>query len=187
MRSNLPKSLQDYWTKWSASRYRLKALRGLFQKNLPRTGQQTIQFLQIISVHWPQIVAQEGLVSPIQSRTSRLDALAAQWKKTPPPHPVIAAGTTGSVPATADLLAVIAALPNGAIVLPGFDTQSDEAYFEQLGESHPQWGMKQLLLKLKYERVDVLTIGKSFSPRVQLLTEVMRPAEVSGAWQHLAR
>ena len=34
-------------------------------------------------------------------------------------HPVIAAGSTGTVPSTARLLKVIAALPNGAVVLPG--------------------------------------------------------------------
>ena len=37
------------------------------------------------------------------------------------PYPVIAAGSTGTVPATARLLATIASLPNGAVVLPGLD------------------------------------------------------------------
>ena len=40
-------------------------------------------------------------------------------------RPVIAAGSTGSVPATARLLKAIARLPNGALVLPGLDTELD--------------------------------------------------------------
>ena len=41
--------------------------------------------------------------------------------------PVIAAGSTGSIPATAELIATIARLPHGAVVLPGLDTDLDEA------------------------------------------------------------
>ena len=44
-----------------------------------------------------------------------------------PAGPVIAAGSTGSVPATAQLLSAIARLPHGAVVLPGLDTDLDEA------------------------------------------------------------
>ena len=39
--------------------------------------------------------------------------------------PVIAAGSTGSIPATAELIATIAHLPHGAVVLPGLDTDLD--------------------------------------------------------------
>ena len=38
---------------------------------------------------------------------------------------MIAAGSTGSMPATAKLLATIAALPYGALVLPGLDMTLD--------------------------------------------------------------
>ena len=41
--------------------------------------------------------------------------------------PVIAAGSTGSMPATAKLLATIAKLPHGALVLPGLDMDLDDA------------------------------------------------------------
>ena len=38
---------------------------------------------------------------------------------------MIAAGSTGSVPATAALLRTIAYMPNGAVVLPGIDLELD--------------------------------------------------------------
>ena len=40
---------------------------------------------------------------------------------------MIAAGSTGSMPATAKLLATIAKLPHGALVLPGLDMDLDDA------------------------------------------------------------
>ena len=47
-------------------------------------------------------------------------------------RPVIAAGSTGSIPATADLLRAIAELPRGALVLPGLDTSLDAEAFAAL-------------------------------------------------------
>ena len=47
-------------------------------------------------------------------------------------RPVIAAGSTGSIPATADLLRAIAELPRGAVVLPGLDTSLDADGFAAL-------------------------------------------------------
>src|SRR5437016_14027641 len=75
--------------------------------------------------------------------------------------PVIAAGSTGSMPATAALLSAIAALPNGALVLPGLDTELDRKSWECIGgrggraepgheaaapaAGHPQFAMHILL------------------------------------------
>ena len=42
--------------------------------------------------------------------------------------PVIAAGSTGSMPATAKLLAAIARLRTARVVLPGLDTDLDEEF-----------------------------------------------------------
>ncbi|MBA1914476.1 hypothetical protein HLX87_25325, partial [Escherichia coli] len=50
--------------------------------------------------------------------------------------PVIAAGSTGSMPATAKFLHVVAKLPNGAVVLPGLDTDLDEASWDTIGGEH---------------------------------------------------
>ena len=45
---------------------------------------------------------------------------------------MIAAGSTGSQPATRELLAVIAGLPQGAVVLPGLDREMDEESWSKL-------------------------------------------------------
>ena len=69
--------------------------------------------------------------------------------RAPPERPLIAAGSTGTAPATADLLAVIARAPKGAVVLPGLDLDLAEDAWDQIkdqqGEAHPQGAMKRLL------------------------------------------
>ena len=58
---------------------------------------------------------------------------------------VIAAGSTGSMPATAKLLGVIARLERGAVVLPGLDLALDAKSWDGLDAGHPQFGLKKLL------------------------------------------
>ena len=57
-----------------------------------------------------------------------------------------------SIPATADLLSVIARLEQGAIVLPGLDLDMDQKSWTDVDPSHPQYGMKELLGRLDADR-----------------------------------
>ena len=103
------------------------------------------------------------------------------------PAPVIAAGSTGSMPATARLLATIAKLPHGAVVLPGLDTDLDEASWELIGGSrtasawsapvsgHPQLAMHALLRRIGIARDEVVALGASGSRANTLVSEAMRP------------
>ena len=68
---------------------------------------------------------------------------------------MVAAGSTGSIPATAELLGVIARLPNGAVVLPGLDRELDEESWQRLDPGHPQFALKQLLERIGVAREDV--------------------------------
>ena len=60
-------------------------------------------------------------------------AAEAERLATPPDGPVIAAGSTGSMPATARFLSEVAKLPQGAVVLPGLDTELDEPAWDLIG------------------------------------------------------
>ena len=69
---------------------------------------------------------------------------------------MVAAGSTGSIPATATLLATIARLPRGALVLPGLDTDLDDATWRivasgdatDAAHGHPQFAMAALLTRI---------------------------------------
>lgn len=117
--------------------------------------QQTLDFLKLVTENWPAILADEGAIDPADRRNLLLEAQAARWQENPPTTPIIAAGSTGSIPATADLLATISTLPAGAVVLPGLDTGLDSAAWDAVGPTHPQFGLKHLLDHLSVSRADV--------------------------------
>ena len=118
--------------------------------------QLTVEFLKIVTEHWPHYLADKRLVSPV-ARRNTLMALETERLAKGSPHPVIAAGSTGTVPATARLLKTIASLPNGAVVLPGLDLTLDDDSWAMLAEhpEHPQAGMAELLRKLGATRDEV--------------------------------
>lgn len=147
--------------------------------------QLTLNFLGIIIHEWPQILEREGRMDPIARRNLLLRQLAAQWQAKPPAYSVIAAGTTGSAPATAHLLEVVAKLPRGMVVLPGWDTQMPEAVWSELDETHPHYGMKQLLKRMGLGREAVQEFGGEVprNPRVMLLQTALQPAIATSGWQ----
>ncbi len=157
--------------------------------------QDTLLFLSIVVEQWPAILAEQGVIDPAERRSRLLTLQAQAWRSAPPAYPVIAAGSTGSVPATADLLAAIAALPQGAVVLPGLDRELDDQSWHALGLSHPQYGLARLLERLDIPRREVrdwpapnpvpAVDRKRLPARLRLVSEMMRPAETSERWAAL--
>jgi len=160
-----------------------------FPAELSAHWERVLTFLRILLAHWPNILKDEGKLDFADRRDRALGALAALWRKRPPEGPVIAAGSTGSIPATADLLKTVAELPEGAVVLPGLDQGMDEESWDLLEPSHPQWGLKTLLAKLEVERGAVRPwpgTEPRQSPRVRLLGEVTRASETTERWADMS-
>ncbi len=159
-------------------------LEGLVEGNFASHWQRTLKFLAIVGEHWPQMLAARGRIDAIERRTLAIRNQARRWRERPPQTPVIAAGSTGSQPATRDLLAAIVELPQGAVVLPGLDHDMDDASWEALDPSHPQYGLRELLSALGRARSDVAEWPgvAGGSARHFLITELMRPAETSDSW-----
>lgn len=150
----------------------------------------TLDFLKLITDLWPGIVAEEGCIDPAVHRDTVFAALGRAWRDNPPPGPVIAAGSTGSVPATADLLAVVADLPQGCVILPGLDTGMSEAAWTVLDAPHPQFGLKQLLARLNRPRAEVAEWRPDIAPanpvladRGALISHALLPAAEASDWR----
>ncbi|MCO5063808.1 MAG: double-strand break repair protein AddB [Rhizobiaceae bacterium] len=168
-------------------------LKTLVTDNLAGWWQVTLGFLEIVTSHWPAILAERGQSNPAAHRDALLRAEARRLAARPPAGPVIAAGSTGSIPATADLLSVIARLPNGAVVLPGLDKDMDDPTWRLLMDAdsdasvfgHPQFGLAKLLGKMGASRSEIAEIG-SPSPALQdrswIVGEALLPAEATDAW-----
>lgn len=161
--------------------------------NLSGWWQVTLDFLSIVTGHWPEFLAARGQSNPAAHRSALIRLEAERLRSNPPAGPVIAAGSTGSIPATAELLAAIAGLPRGAVVLPGLDKAMDDASWSVLTGAapkpavlgHPQYGLARLLGKIGVSRADVEEIGApdaAASLRARLVSEALRPAETTDAW-----
>jgi ATP-dependent helicase/nuclease subunit B len=154
--------------------------------------QKTLEFLKILTEHWPAILKERGVIDFAERRNRLLEAQAAAWKKQPPQKPVIAVGDTltATVPAAAELLERAARLPQGMLVLPGLDRGMDEASWEKISEDHPQHNMKKLLRRVGMERAGVKDWVLQKNPvinrhRVRLMSEAMRPADTTENWRKL--
>jgi ATP-dependent helicase/nuclease subunit B len=144
------------------------------------------QFLDIIASYWPQRLSADGLSDPGERRSAILRALAVQWSNAPPNGPVIIAGSTGSLPATRALMAVVMGLPKGAVVLPGLDRDLDNRAWDAIGPQHPQASLKETLGALGLQRTDIQELacvahdeGKA---RAVLLREALAPADATADW-----
>jgi ATP-dependent helicase/nuclease subunit B len=146
--------------------------------------------LRLATEQWPARLAELGLVDVNQRRAALLRALAEQWTRHPPERPLIAAGSTGTAPATADLLAVIARAPRGAVVLPGLDLDLADDAWAEVGEAHPQGAMKRLLGRAGVARGAVRPWPQSETTaeavkgraRRRLINEALRPPDATADW-----
>ncbi|MGJ8582885.1 MAG: double-strand break repair protein AddB [Marinosulfonomonas sp.] len=151
--------------------------------------QRSLDFLKIAARFFgqdtsepPDAIARQRIVT---------EQLIETWKDTPPDHPIIVAGSTGSRGTTAMLMRAVASLPQGAIILPGFDFELPDTVWEQLneplsGEDHPQYRFAQIISRLGLAAVDVtLWAGrqsKDIVARNQLLSLALRPAPFTSQW-----
>jgi ATP-dependent helicase/nuclease subunit B len=166
-------------------------LAALVPEEYAQHWQITLEFLKILTEIWPTILGLEGAIDAAKRRNLVLKAQADAWRANPPAGPVIAAGSTGTIPATADLLEVIANLPQGCIVLPGLDQEMDDDSWTAAStdDGHPQHGLASLLTKLRLPRAEVQPWDCPLEPanpaRTSLIAEAMRPAATTEAWRAL--
>src|SRR6266446_4680001 len=135
-----------------------EALDRLVPDQLDQYWQHSLEFLRIARQAWPAHLEEIGKIEPAARRDLLIEAEARRLTR----HhdgPVIAAGSTGSMPATAKFLHAVAALPQGAVVLPGLDTDLDDEAWQLIGgvrdaqgkftqspaPNHPQFAMQALV------------------------------------------
>lgn len=167
----------------------LSRLAELAPADLAAHWSEVVSFLNIVAVQWPKLLQAENATEAAANRDRNLLALAQKLAAAPPKAPVIAAGSTGSIPATAQLLRTIAFLPTGAVVLPGLDTHLDEDAWQAVDPTHPQYGLNRLLAHIGAVRDQV----RPWSPlpdswpernlRVRFLSEALRPPPTTDSWR----
>ncbi|MCC6949257.1 MAG: double-strand break repair protein AddB [Bradyrhizobiaceae bacterium] len=158
--------------------------------NLDEYWQRSLEFLKIARKGWDDHLREHGLADPAVWQDLLLAREAERLKQ----HggPVIAAGSTGTIPAVARLIATIAKLEQGAVVLPGLDQTLDDVSFALIEDAdrhdpspgHPQFGLKRLIARIGIARSEVVPLGEALAPgRDRFLSEAFRPAATTDRWR----
>jgi ATP-dependent helicase/nuclease subunit B len=166
----------------------LKRLESWVDIEMARHWQVSADFLKLAVEAWPARLATLGLTDVTARRVALLKALAERWRERPPREVLVAAGSTGTAPAAAALLDVIARAPRGCVVLPGLDQDLADKAWTQVGEQHPQGAMKRLLERAGVTRGEVAAWSPSSSADVRgrwrrrVINEALRPPEATADW-----
>ena len=152
------------------------------------------------SDHWKRTQAFLGIAITYLGKTAAPDTEARQrtlvealtlgWQVKPPSGPVIVAGSTGSRGTTAMFMRAVADLPQGALVLPGFDFDMPPAVWAALdtslpAEDHPQYRFCSLLASMNLPQEAVKPWRRVAPPspaRNALIALSLRPAPVTDQW-----
>jgi ATP-dependent helicase/nuclease subunit B len=87
----------------------LRKLDDIVPGELAAHWQSSLEMLAVIRETWPDYLENAGLADPAARRVRALRQRVAAWERHRPEGLVVAAGSTGSIPATADLLGAVAA------------------------------------------------------------------------------
>jgi inactivated superfamily I helicase/RecB family exonuclease len=154
--------------------------------------ERALRFLKIITPFFAS-----GQEPPDKEARQRMvvEALAESWQTTPPAHPVIVAGSTGSRGATALFMQAVAKLPQGAIILPGYDFDLPGQVWQGMQqttpeeippEDHPQYRFRHLMDLIDFAHDDVgkwSTRAPADAQRNKLISLSLRPAPVTDQWR----
>lgn len=178
----LARSLSDLMQEMQTEGLGPDALEGIDTGDHARHWQNALVFLRI--------AARFHLDGPPMDRGARqrlaAEILCDDWSKgrNLPDGPVIVVGSTGSHGATRLFMEAVARLPEGAVVLPGFDFDQPQSVWDSLdhkAEDHPQARFAPLIHALGRPARWTHT-PPSVPGRNRLVSLALRPAPVTDQW-----
>ena len=149
------------------------------------------------ATHWARTQGFLSILAPYFADTSAPDTearlrlaqqiFAARWRADPPRYPVLIAGSTGSRGTTAGFMRLVATLPQGAVILPGFDPETPWSALADAVtcEDHPQFRFHRLMDALGLSPGQVLPWTDALPPdpaRNRLISLSLHPAPVTDQW-----
>tara|TARA_R110001583_G_scaffold179320_2_gene335962 strand:- start:55189 stop:58431 length:3243 start_codon:yes stop_codon:yes gene_type:complete len=136
-------------------------LEGLVPTEFARHWQLTLEFLQILTTFWPNILADQGVSDRAARRNAMIAAQIELWAVNPPDYPVIVAGSTAPFPALRTLVGAVLNLPQGRVVLPGLMSGLSAGDWLAINgdAAHPQHLLARLLNQIERTADDVLPWG----------------------------
>ena len=168
-------------------------LKGLVPEEFAEHWQLTLEFLQILTLHWPGILATQDVSDRAMRRNALIKAQIELWQDNIPQTPVLIVGSTGPFPALRDLMAAVLAMPKGRVVLPGLMSGVSHEDWAAIQDdaAHPQHLLDKTLRHIGRSADSVLPwpalVGDSdiTIERRRLAREALRPAKTTHHWRHI--
>ena len=186
---DLADSLADLMDEMHSEGVHPSKLRALDVGEMSEHWARSLKFIALVEHYFDH----ETLDLPDVETRQRMvvEATIAKWREHPPQHPVLIAGSTGSRGATALLMDAAASLPQGAVILPGFDYDMPSQTWAELdndfsAQDHPQYRFAHHLKRAGLASSDVLRWTPDTPPepdRNRLISLALRPAPVTDQWQ----
>lgn len=150
------------------------------------------------SKHWERTQTFLSIIAPLFTDTLNAEArqrlavarLTDRWAVAPPQGPILVAGSTASRGTTALFMQAVARLPQGALLLPGYDFDTPAAVWSAMddaltAEDHPQYRFRRLMDLLGIAPNDIQQWRAVNAPdpdRNSLISLSLRPAPVTDQW-----
>ena len=168
-------------------------LKGLVPEEFAEHWQLTLEFLQILTLHWPGILATQDVSDRAMRRNALIKAQIELWQDNIPQTPVLIVGSTGPFPALRDLMAAVLAMPKGRVVLPGLMSGVSHEDWAAIQDdaAHPQHLLDKTLRHIGRSADSVLpwpALGGDSDitiERRRLAREALRPAKTTHHWRHI--
>ncbi|MDE8348873.1 MAG: double-strand break repair protein AddB [Acidocella sp.] len=166
-----------------------EALPGVVSAELALHWQTTLEFLQIITQAWPAILSEMSMIDPALQQVLLVRSQAQAWDEQPPQHKIWLVARDAT-PALGRLAKTIAQLPQGVVILPGYDATMPAAVWEAVDESHAQAGIAKLLayLGVRHEEIETwpALTAKVPAGRQALVSTALLPGAHLSQWQTAA-
>lgn len=153
----LAQNLANFLDQLQSENIPLSKLQTLVPSLYAAHWQVTLDFLMIVSNHWPNILEENQKLDPIARRNFLFSALIQLYETSPPSYPVLITGSTGTFPMTAHLMKQILTLPQGHVILPGLDLDMDDNDWQQVKHhpTHPQHQLARLCHQNHWDRNNI--------------------------------
>lgn len=167
----------------------ITALESLAPEDYAEHWKKILRYLTLMMKTYPEKLKALGYVDAAVRRKSVVDRLTCAWLSNPPQTPTIVAGSTGSIPPVRTLMKTVTQLPQGIVLFPGLDENCDEADWQAIGETHPQYAMKETLEVLGVARSKIrrwpFGQASAQSERISFIKTALAPASKTSDWHKL--
>ncbi len=152
------------------------------EENLAIHWQESLDFLEILTDFWPQILKERGKIDAVDRRIRLINLLKEKILSAPADEFYILGGAEENSPAVKSLIKAISSKNNVLILLNGLNIYLDDDEKNALTENHYQYVLVETLKALGKTPADIRLLSSFEQPQEALIREAFKPAKLTDEW-----